>query len=506
MKLERAKNTKRNIIFGIINKLITIFLPFMIRTIIIKVIGAEYLGLNSLFASILQVLNLAELGFSNAIVFSMYKPIAENDEETICALLNFYKKIFRIIGMIVLFVGMILLPFLPKLISGTYPEGINLYCLYLIYLANTVLSYFLFAYKTSILNAYQRTDIISNVGSITQGTMMGVQIVILFLTKNYYLYILAMPIFTLINNLINAYLVDKMYPTLVCKGQVGSGIKQNVKKQVSGLMVHRLCTISRNSFDSIFVSAFLGLTTTAMYGNYYYIMNAVIGIISVITNALLAGVGNSIVLETREKNYQDLKKINFLYMWLGGWCTICLICLYQPFMKIWMGNQYLFPDSVVILFCIYFYVLKMGDIRGLYSDAAGLWWENRTRAIIESLANLILNFILVQLLGIQGIILATLISLFIINFGFGSQIVFKYYFKNGKLGEYFSQHFNYAAVTFAVCTITYNVSLMIPGAGIIRVIGIGFLCCILPNMLYLIIYSRTKSFKEAIGWVKNTIF
>ena len=111
----------------------------------------------------------------------------------------------------------------------------------------------------------------------------------------------------------------------------------------------------------------------AIYSNYYSIINAIVGLMSIFSSSIVAGIGNSIVTENEEKNYKDMKKINYIYMWLAGLCTICLACLYQPFMKLWMGKEYMFHYSVVILLCIYFYSLEIGVIRGAYSDAKGLW-------------------------------------------------------------------------------------------------------------------------------------
>ena len=165
--MQRTKNAVRNLVFGFINKMIIMLFPFVIRTIIIRELGAGYLGLGSLFTSILQVLNLAELGFSSAVVFCMYKPIAEKDSETICALLNLYKQIYRIIGIVILVIGLALTPFLPYLIKGTVPNGINIYILYYIYLFNTAITYFLFAYKSTLLVAHQRNDVVSNISSLT---------------------------------------------------------------------------------------------------------------------------------------------------------------------------------------------------------------------------------------------------------------------------------------------------------------------------------------------------
>lgn len=501
MRLEKSKNSKRNIAFGLRNKIITLVLPFVIRTIIIKTLGSEYLGLNSLFSSILQVLNLSELGFSSAVVYSMYRPIAEEDHEAICALMKFYRKVYRIIGFGILTVGIILLPFIPHLITGTVPDDINVYVLYIFYLTNTVLSYLLFAYKVSLLNAYQRQDVVSNTLTITQGGMYICQIAVLLLTKNYYIYAALMIVFTILNNIINAVKVKKLFPEYKCVGKIKERELTSIKRQVPGLLITKLCYISRNSFDSIFISAFLGLRISAMYGNYYYIMNALVSILMIISTSILAGVGNSQVTDTPENNYNTMNKINFIYMWISGWCTICLLCLYQPFMKVWVGKELSFDFGVVILLCVYFYITEMGVIRGVYSDAAGLWWENRYRAMIESIANLVLNYVLVQLIGIYGIILATVLSLFFINFCWGSQIVFDKYFKNRKQMEYFLFHLKYASVTFLVAVVTFGICMLIPLDGMLAVITRGVVCCIIPNVIYILIYHRTSIYQEAIPWI-----
>ena len=505
MRIERVKNTKRNIVFGFINKIVLIVLPFLMRTIILYRLGEQYLGLNSLFSSILQVLNLSELGFSSAIVYSLYKPIAENDTDRICALMGYFRKTYRRIGLFIGGVGLLLLPFLPSLIKGDCPDAVNVYVLYLIYLGNTMISYLFFAYKSALLTAHQRVDVISNIGTITQGGMVLLQSMILLVTGNYYLYILMMPLFTIVNNLLVSYQVKRLYPDYAGRGELAQEDIQSIRKQVYGLMINKVCVVTRNSFDSIVISATLGLTATAIYSNYYYIMTSILGIMTVICDGMLGGIGNSLVMESREKNYQDLKKINFPYMWLGGWCTICLACLYQPFMQLWAGPKMMFDNGTVLLFCLYFYVLKMGDVRGLYSDAAGLWWNNRIRALCESICNLGLNLILVHVWGVAGVIFATLISLLVINFGFGSQIVFKHYFKNGKLGEYFLLHGKYAAVTGMVGCVTYGVCSLVPGCGILALMGKGIVCCIVPNLLYIALYHRSQEFKTAIPWVLGVL-
>lgn len=505
MSSSRTKNAMRNMMFGFLNKTIVLLFPFIIKTILIRTLGSEYLGLNSLFTSILQMLNLAELGFSSAIVYSMYKPIAEKDTKTICALMNLYKRIYRIIGTIIIVIGLVLLPFLNYLIKGGYPQSINIYILYIIYLLNTGLTYFLFAYKSALLTAHQRSDVTSNVQTWTSILQYGIQIIILVKLKNYYLFVSIQIITTILNNLLVALITNKRYPKYICSGEVPIEVKKDIKKRVTGLMVQRICSTTRNSLDSIFISAFLGLNMVAMYSNYYSIMHAIIGIMSIITSSIIAGIGNSIVTESEQKNYKDMNKFNFIYMWLSGWCTICLACLFQPFMRLWMGEQYMFSYGVVVLFCIYFYGLKMGDIRAAYSDAKGLWYENRYRAIAESIANILLNLLLVKFLGIYGIILGTLISLLIINFGYGSQILFKFYFKNEKISDYFKKHGIYAFVTTIICIITYFICTFIKYDGIMGLSLKIVICVVIPNIMYLIIYLKTEAFKESIAILKNIL-
>ena len=163
MRIERTKNATRNIVFGVILRIYQIVVPFIMRTAMIYYLGVQYLGLNSLFASVLSVLTLAELGVGSAMVFSMYKPIAEDDTKTICALMQLYKVYYRIIGLIIAIIGLVITPFIPHLIHSDLPEGLNIYVLYMLHLASTVLSYWLFAYKNCLLRAHQRNDITNNI-------------------------------------------------------------------------------------------------------------------------------------------------------------------------------------------------------------------------------------------------------------------------------------------------------------------------------------------------------
>lgn len=510
IRLNRTWNAIRNMFFGVVNQAVTMIFPFILRTILIRVLGMEYAGMDGLFVSVLDVLNLSELGLSTAIVFCMYKPIAHGDKDAICALLNLFRKMYFVIGTFVLGMGVAVIPFLKYFIKGSYPTDVNLYLLYAIYLLNSCVSYFFMGYRNAILNAHQRLDVTQKISTLVKGIMYIMQMILLIVCRNYYVYVILIPAFTIVINLLTAFEARKIFPQYICRGEVSREVKSDLRQKVSGLMITKLCAVTRNSFDSIFISALIGLTMSAIYSNYYFIMKSVISVLGIIVQAVLAGVGNSIQTESVEQNYNDLKRFNFMYLWISGVCTACLFCLYQPFMYFWMGKDNLLPLSSVVLFCMYFFLLKMGDMQSVYYNAAGLWWNYRKCTIIEAFLNLVLNFILGRIWGLNGIIAGTLISLFLVNFLYAERLVFKYYFKNGKTLEFYFQQIKYAVVTVIVCSIVYGICSYIVGLwgmeyGIGGLMIRAIVCLVLSNLIYLLAYSRTEEFRSAYCWIKDKI-
>lgn len=505
MQSGRTQNTTRNAVWGLIEKLIQTILPFVTRTLILKLIGEEYLGLNSLFTSILSVLNMADLGFGAAITYSMYKPIADQNYTALSALINYYKKIYQIVGSVIFVAGLILMPFLPALINGDIPADINIYLLFGIYLTNTVLSYWLFAYKKSLLHAYHRDDITTKISSALMVVQYGLQILMLALFHSYYVYVAVLPLITLLSNIASAIATKKLYPQVICKGKVEKETSKQITKQVSGAFIGKASAAVRASVNNVFISAFLSLTHVAIYGNYYYILSAVHSILTVFTNSMVGGVGNSIAKESVEKNYKDFKKFTFLYAWLSGWFACCMLCLYQPFMHIWTGKELMLPFGTMVLFCFYLYVMGASDIRNVYYSARGLWWEGRFRALLDLIVTLVLNFVGVKLFGIFGILLGTILSMAFVNFLYGGKVLFDHYFKEQSLSEYLLQHLLYLTVTVAVGTATYLICGLLPDVGIIWLGVKASICAVVPNSLFFAVYRKTQVFQEIVPLFKSIL-
>lgn len=508
----RTENSIRNSIWGWISRIIAMVLPFILRTVMIYTIGQSYVGLNSLFASILSMLSLSEMGVGTAIVYSMYKPLADGNDDEVSALLNLYKKLYSYIGLAVLMIGLALLPFLPHLVNGSLPDNINLYTLYLIYLAEAVISYSFFAYRSSILTANQRNDVLSKTQIILSIAKYLIQMIVLLIWKNYYLYVIMLPIYNLAFNGINAIISKKMYPQYSCKGQIEKEKLQEIKKRVAGLMIHKIGTTTRNSFDSIVISAFFGLVIVAKYNNYYFIMLTVATFFGTLIQSIQASVGNSVAVETVEKNFNDLKKFQLIYLWVGGLCTALLMCLYQPFMMIWVRDtKMLMSLSEVISWCLYFYLLLQGDLISVYNNAAGLWWFGKTRYILEAVCNLALNIIFGKLLGTFGVILATILTIFIFSTIYGTIVVFRHYFGIDKVKVYFRQlsiYFIAMIITVAIC---YSICNRFPitmrvSTGMIYIVLRAILCLIVYSLIYTLLICKTSEYSGSVEFVKRNVF
>ncbi len=502
MENSRTKNTTRNIGAGLVNQLISIILPFINRTAILWTLGAEFTGLAGLFSSILNVLNIAELGFNTAIVYSLYKPMADKDHKKICEIVSLFRRIYTVVGTVILVGGLVLMPFLPYLIKGSYPDTINLYIVYLLYLINSAISYYLFAYKECLLVADQRQDIAKNIRTVVNIGRYLVQLLVLIITKDFYVYLIVAIIGTITTNILIHLSTRRLFPFYKrINGRLK--IPAEMKKQVKGLMVDRICDTFRNSFDNLVISSFIGLTATAIYGNYYYIYSALYGLMLVICNAMSASVGNSVVKNSEETNYGHLIVFSQIFAGIMGFCTVTLACFYQPFMRVWAGEDLLLPASDMLLFCVYFYVINMNNIRNQYVSGTGMWWKLRWSYIIEAVANLLLNFVLGKLFGITGVIMATIITIFVFNYLQRNAVLFKSYFKNEKLSGFYKQQFYYFLLSAVGLVVSFLACEHLPFGGALNLVMRGIICLIVPNLLYFIGIRYTKTYKSTKLFVKR---
>lgn len=501
----RLKNSTRNTIFGFVFKAVNIIGAFLSRTLLIYTLGVEYVGLDGLFTSVLTFLSMAELGFNSAIVYKLYKPISENNEEEICALINFYKRIYRVIGIIVLVIGLCILPFLGYFVKGEVPDDINIYSLFLIYLLNCCLTYWLFAYKTAILSANQREDLPNKVNCCSTIIKYILQITLLLCFSNYYLYAVIIPLTTILTNVGNALMAKKYFPRYICEGDISRESKKEITSKIKALFCNKIGVAIITGSDNIVISSFLGLTILGIYDSYYYIFSMIYSIFAIVHSAITPSVGNSIVKESVEDNYNLFKRIVFINNWGVTFVAVSTFCLYKPFIQLWIGEQNSFDDlfSLIMASYLYSWLYRFGVL--IFKNAQGLWWQDRFRALTEAVVNLTLNLIFVRFIGIYGIMLSTLISSVIVSVPWESKVLFSEYFHSTP-SSYFKGFLKNALYAILIAGITFSMCRMVPQESKVVCFAIQILICIiLPNTLLFILNRNCPEFKFFVELLHNKI-
>lgn len=503
--MSRTQNVKRNLTFNVIRFMSQLILQFVLRTILIYVMGAEYIGLNGLFSNIFGVLNLAELGIGSAIVFAMYKPIADGDLDKVRALQNLYKKFYLVIALIVLGIGGILTPFINIFIKEEVTVNVNIYILFVMYLLNTVVGYFS-AHKRSLLLAYQRDDIEKKICTICIFGMTITQIAILLIFKNYYAFFAINIFFTILECVIVHLIANKKYPEANGKGQpLDKETKTLITKNVAALSLHKVGSAVVFSTDNILISSFWGVAILGAYSNYALIISSFTTFFSLLSTALAGSVGNLIASCDKEYTYTKFKQIYFILSFLISFCFICLVILLQSFIKLWTGGGvYLLDYSTICLLCVSFYLSKMRVGVSVFKDCAGIFWQNRWQPIVESVVNLGASIGLAYLMGINGIILGTIISTIIAPLWVEPLVLFKHYFKK-SIWLYFKQYLLNILITLVVGGLAFVSCYFIPDGGIGLLVAKFAVCIAVTGVGLLISYCWTSEFKQTYKMFKQML-
>lgn len=500
----RVDNSIRNIITALIGQGLGILLSFIGRMVFISTLGAEYLGVNGLFTNVLSILSLAEMGVGSAIVYSLYKPLATKETKEIKGLMNFYRVVYRGIGILIFILGIVLVPFIGYIVKDQ-PDIPHLTLIYLLFLINTVVSYF-FAYKRSLIIADQK-------GYITTIYKYGffiilnmVQIGILVATKNFILFLLAQVMITVLENLVVAHKADKMYP-FMNEGESVKLDKENIRvivKNVRAMLYHKIGGVIVDGTDNILISGFVGIIWVGLYSNYYLVINAFNIIIQQIFTAITASVGNLNVVESKEKSYSMYKRILFMNFWMVGFCSVCLWVLFNPFITLWIGDEYLLEHGLVFIIVVNFYIRMTRRTTIVYRDSLGLFWNDRYKPLCEAVINIVASVLLAPSLGIAGVFIGTLISTLTTAFWVEPYIVYKYAFEM-KVRDYFFKWIKYTSVIVMAGFITYKV------CGIFRTItwmslfGRAIICVVIPNLIFWGCFYKTDEFKYYITLLNELV-
>ncbi len=509
MKTEtRTKNTTRNTIFSMLAYMIQIVLGFLVRRYFIYVFSTEYLGLNSLFSNVLSILSLAELGFGTAIVFAMYKPMAEDNKEEVRQLLQFYKKCYYTIGIIVLALGLCVMPFMSVFKAQAPNVNVNLYVVYAIFLFNTVISYF-FSHRRSLIYTSQRNDIESKINIGLNIGISALQLVSILWLKNYYAYICLLGVSNLLNNLIICLVTKKNYAEYLKKpdGYLNKETRKQINKNIYAMLFHKIGTVIVFSTDSLLIYFLLDAATLGQYSNYLLITTYVGSFVKIFTNAVRPSIGNSIASESVEKNYNLYKKLNLTYIFIVAFCTIGIFCLSNPFIDVVLNKSstaLTFDFNVLLVIAINFFCNNIRWMTNVFKETAGLFYQDRFKPLVESVVNLAVSWVLAIHIGVAGVVIGTIASNVLVAMWVEAYVINKHYFKKST-GKYLLKVLYFTLITAITGALTYVLCSLIPGAGIWMLMLKFIACCAVALTLLFAGFCWLPEFKEVFRWGKTIL-
>jgi len=494
VSLSRTENTIKNSSFGFVTQVINILLSFVARSAFIYILDVEYLGVNGLFTNILLLLSFAELGIGNAIIYSMYKPIAIGDNEKIKSLMRLFAKAYRMIGIFVFLAGLIVIPFMNYIIKDAPDIKENIIFLYFLFLLNTSLSYF-FVYKKSIITADQKNYIVLLYQQVFRIFQTIVQIIFLIATREYISFLLIQILFTLLNNIYVSKKADKMYPYLRNKKAniLEKDERNEILSNIKSLFMYKFGSVVLNGTDNIIISALIGVTAVGLSSNYLLVLSSLTAIGGQFMSGVTASVGNLNATGDKESKEVVFNRIFFVSAWIFGFFSVGLFMFLNKLILLWLGSEYLLPEIVVFAIVLHFYVNSLQFAAYTYRITMGLFVKGRLAPVAAAIINIILSFWLGNSIGLAGIFLATSIARFFTTGIVDPVLVYKTILKKNPL-LYYIRYFSFTGIFVALyLTLNFAISFItIPGVW-------GFalkvsLVTILFNSVMFIIFRKNKDF------------
>lgn len=492
--MTRTESSSKNFYTGIIYQVLIIIFRFVTRTVFIKCLGSKYLGVNGLFSNILTLLSLADLGVGGALVYKLYKPIAEKDEKRQKIIISFLHKVYVYTGLAILLIGLILLPFLKYIIKDNV-DFINLNLVFLIYVFQTVSSYLFFPSKTEFLCANQKRYIYNNIANIVLILSNIAQIIVLLVFRDFIIYLITIIIF----NILQAYLIskktDKLFPFIrkKTKDKLSLEEKKEVFKDSGSLMIYRINYVVLTATDNVIISKYLGLDIVGIYSNYTLITNSIVNVLSTFFDSITASIGNLKASgnKSTDKDYFIFKLINIITSMCFGICAVGVYVLVNSFINIWLGNDYVLSSTFAFILAVNLYVEGLRKFLSTYRTTYGLFRQAKFIPALGMIANIIISIILVKKIGIFGVLLGTLISNLISFIWYDPLAICKYSFNRSPISYYVSNicYFMFFIVMGIVCQFLYS---LLPFDGIIGFILGGIICVCLPLIIIILVFYNTE--------------
>ena len=497
----RANKVLKNGLWGLAYQVLCIILSFIGRTVFIKFLSAEYLGIAGLFTNVLSILSLSELGFSSAVSFHLYKLLAAEDHEKTAALMNFYKKVYRIIALVVLAAGLAVLPFLKFIIKDTTFPLWYVSVVYGIYLVKTVVSY-LYSYNFTIATADQNARLLTRIDIIIHLAVSVTNILTLVLFRNFIVYLVVEIAINIVGNIIKTVRVRKRYPYIKSRAKIEKEDRKRVMKDVSNIFAGKVATVVVTATDNIIISAMISVTTVGHYNNYSMIISQVQMVLAQFTSATQASLGNMLAFESKEYSYSILKKLTVIVYFAASFCAVCLFNLLNPFVNIWLGEEYLLDIVTVALCVLNFFITTVKTPLWFSLGGAGYFAKDRNIAIWGAVSNLGVSILCAYFWGLPGVFFGTAFSQ-LTQWVLKTRLFVKVHLGK-RVWEYLGISLGLLTLTAAMCAGVYFAFYWIPFTNDWVAFFCRFgACLIVPNLINFLIFRKSEAFKYIISFVKR---
>lgn len=502
MSNSRTKNSLLNMGASIGYQLLNLVLSFVSRTIFLQVLGVGYLGINGLFSDVLSMLNMAELGFGTAMTYSMYNPLAENDQDTLAGLTHFYKKVYRIIALTIAVIGVSLVPFLPYLINLEQEiEHLELY--YLLFLASNVASYLVVS-KTTVLYADQKNHILIKYTAYWHTAQVGAMLLVLWVTKNFTLYLVTQLIFVYGQNFHKSRIADKYYPYLRNKVTLPKEKTKGIFKDVGSAFLYKIANVLITATDNTLTSILVSTEMVGYYSNYSIVVGKLSGIVGTMFTSLIASLGNLIAKEKPEKRYQVFQAMQSVSLILSTFCVTCLLLLEEDFIRVWLGPEYMLSTLTLIAIVINFYFLIALKPVTSFREAAGMFRKTKFIMLWTAVLNIIISIALGTFIGLPGILFATSISKLLTYFWYEPKLLFQDYFKKPCM-LYFLEILKNVGITLFSIGAAWLVSFWLVPETWLMLICKGILVAAASLVVIAVCYHNTDGFKMLCNRIKSMV-
>lgn len=483
-----------NITTGILGYVVNTILGFVCRIVFVRCLASDYLGINGLFTNILTMLSLAELGIGSAIVFALYKPLAENDKDKIASLVKFYGQAYKIIGIVVGIIGLCILPFLNFIIreQPNIKESIQL--IYLLYLFNTASTYF-FSYRSSLLMAAQQSYIVTGLSYIVTIIQSVVQMIYLLLTKEYYGYLIIQTIGTFIYNFLISRIAVKKFPYII-DNNIKPLDKLEKKKLVSNirdLTLYRISGLLVGSTDNIIITYFNGLAVSGITSNYTLFTGTLTSLINQIFNGINSSIGNHNALSDDKEKERMFNNVNLINFWLFGWSAIGIIFVSSDLVKLCFGADYVMSIEIPLVLALNVYMVGMQNAVWTYKNTLGIFHHGRFVQMITALLNIVFSIVLGKLWGVFGILFASAIARGFTNTWYDPYCVYKYGF-HSKPMRYLKRYVYYLIVLILDGLLCYWICNKLSFGIFFNIICKVIICSVITNLIFYLSFKSTEEF------------